>query len=98
MILTNRMVAIVPRFTSLTLYVDARDTFSGRTWDDVAIQGPKEIPVLISSRKVIAVDKKETLTAFYDDIGYTPWVLRPALPKLKIRGRKRRNKGITGWG
>lgn len=55
---TNSMVALIPRFRNLVVYVDHQDIVDNINWDELAISSTVTLPVMTSQKTTLVVEKR----------------------------------------
>ena len=61
------MVALVPRFRNLVVYVDHQDIMDVINWDELAISSMVNLPVVVSPKKSLVVDKRANENSVHVD-------------------------------
>jgi len=61
------MVALVPRFRNLVVYVDHQDIMGVINWDELAISSMVNLPVVVSPKKSLVVDKRANENSVHVD-------------------------------
>lgn len=61
------MVALVPRFRNLVVYVDHQDIMGVINWDELAISSMVNLPVVVSPKKSLVVEKKAVENSVHVD-------------------------------
>jgi len=61
------MVALVPRFRNLVVYVDHQDIMDVINWDELAISSMVNLPVVVSPKKSLVVEKKAVENSVHVD-------------------------------
>jgi len=61
------MVALVPRFRNLVVYVDHQDIMDVINWDELAISSMVNLPVVASPKKSLVVEKKAVENSVHVD-------------------------------
>lgn len=55
---SNSMVALIPRFRNLVVYVDHQDIMDNINWDELAISSMVPLPVMMSPKTALVVEKR----------------------------------------